>query len=235
MEQSNFSADSISYSWLRLTKWKVGVFVIFLALASLAIWLLIGTFTGCLFSLGCNNVTFNAFVANILGVWLVLPVYYFVSNFFQPMNLGIFNNIAVAYVIFGSIEILYLYLLACLVTAGIKWYRLQKQVRSGQIIEKTFWALWLPWFILLFDFAALPRRISYIVEYFKGAGFYIQNINTALSISLLAIVELIYFIFLFRNRKRVPWGKFLFWLILIFDAIFCILNFWMLVGTFIAN
>lgn len=229
------NTNRISFSWLKPTKGKIGFFVIFLILSALAVWLLIGVFSECLFSMGCDRVSFIAFLANVLGSWLVLPVYYFIGDFFQPMNLRFLQGEIAGYIIFGILEIVYLYVISCLVIGGINWYRNQKQVARTSIIAKTSWMLWLPWLFLFYDFSSLPRRISYVVASFGDAGFYIANIDEALKIFLFALIELVYFIFLFKNRRRIPWGKFMFWLILVFDGIFCLLNFWMIIVSFIRN
>ena len=105
---------------------KIIIMVILVALATLTIYLLIGVLIHCIFNWGCDAPSFEASTVNLLAVPLVYPAYFI--YILPQMVFGEPSwptNIMLA--IMGAIEIIYLYLLSCIIASFAT--KLKKKVR----------------------------------------------------------------------------------------------------------
>jgi len=221
---------------------KLIVMAVLVVLVALTIFLIMGVMFGCIMSLGCDTVSFASFIAGVLGLVLVIPSY-----FIYLMPQMVFGDLdwpmSVMIGIMAAIEIIYLYLLSCVVTIVIRKFRKKRKseiIKNG--IQKlhrhsgrrlTLILLISFAVIMLFDGLAFPRRLGYMMALFDDASFYIAKFSTAFSIVALSIFEIWYLIFLFLRRKKVVWNKFFLAAMWVIVFVLLALNIMMLVFGFL--
>jgi len=207
-----------------------------IALTALTVYLLIRAMFGCMMSLGCDTVSSGAFIAGILGLVLVaLPYFVFMAPQAVFGDFDLPTSVMMGILIVT--EIIYLYLLSCVIEIAINKFREKRKdriVKNGKKEQQRLNIIIFVSFavIILIDGLAFSRRLYYVLALTDGASLIIEKFSTALKITALSIFEIWYLVFLFLRRKKVTWNKVLLAVIWIVALVLLALNIMMLGFSF---
>jgi hypothetical protein len=244
IKQYNHKNKKMKYNIFKIFRpsWKkIIATIIFSILSAGVFYWLMGVMVSCMFSWGCDTLSLKAFVANLLAIFLIMPVYY-LSALFQTIFKLQFEFLDKGYTwmyILGFFEIAYLYILSCVVIfiwSKFKEYRLKKKEGKNRANKFFKFWLWAPLIaIFIFDVLSFPRRVSYVLAVFSGGYGYFSSFNIAFKILFFTVLEIWYLFFLLRHHKEIFWKRYIVFVLWLIVLLCLLMNIFMLIFSFYRN